>query len=189
MSEEITQKVAVFVEPTPNPNSLKFIVGRKIARGQHEFAKPEDAKNSPLAQKLFEIEGVEGCFIGTDFVSVRKTAEAEWSRIEAQAIETIEEAVASGQPVVIEEADDAGTESDATGSEAIIRRILDEEIRPAVASDGGDVVFQEYVKGVLTLKLVGSCSGCPSSLMTLKMGIERRLREDVPELVEVISLS
>ena len=112
MSEEIKNKVAVFVEPTPNPNSLKFIVGRQIARGQHEFSKPEDAKNSPLARKIFEIEGVEGCFIGTDFVSVRKTPEAEWSRIEAQAIETIEEAVASGQPVVVEEADDAAEEAE-----------------------------------------------------------------------------
>ncbi|MBI1784754.1 NifU family protein [Candidatus Sumerlaeota bacterium] len=187
MAGTATQKIAVFVEPTPNPNSLKFIVGRDIiSKGSFEFANAADAANSMLASALFAIQGVEGVFIGKDFVTVRKTVSASWDEIEPKAIQTIEDAVSSGQPLV----GAAAAEASAGGSdvEAKIRRILDEEIRPAVASDGGDVMFQKYDNGVLTLRLVGSCSGCPSSTMTLKMGIERRLKEDVPDLREVISL-
>lgn len=188
MSEATSAKVAVFVEPTPNPNSLKFILGREIiARGPYEFATASEAKDSPLATRLFDIPGVEGVFIGANFVSVRKTQEARWGDIEPKAVEIIEEGAGPGQSIVNEKDDHVHGE-DMSDSEAVIRRILDFEIRPAVASDGGDVVFHSYEGGVLTLKLVGSCSGCPSSLMTLKMGIERRLKEDVPELTEVVSL-
>jgi len=186
--ETMTPRVAVFVEPTPNPNSLKFIVGREItSQGSYEYAQPEEAKNSFLAARIFEIDGVDGVFIGRDFVTVRKKAEASWSEIESHAIDLIEEAVSGTRPVVAEKkAEDVEHGDDVEG---IIRRILDLEIRPAVASDGGDVVYQGYKDGILTLKLVGACSGCPSSLMTLRMGIERRLREDVPELKEVVSLA
>lgn len=190
MSELETPKVAVFVEPTPNPNGLKFIVGREIISGAgHEFASSAEAVGSPLAEKLFELQGVEGVFIGANFVSVRKTTEAEWSAIEPDAITIIEEGAAPGRKIVADAPkQEAPTTEAADGPEAIIRKILDEEVRPAIAGDGGDVTFEKYVDGVLTLRLMGSCSGCPSSLMTLRMGIERRLREDVPELKEVISL-
>lgn len=184
-------KVAVFVEPTPNPNSLKFIVGREItARGSYEFDSPAKARDSGLATRLFQIPGVEGVFIGTNFVTVRKKTEISWDSVEPAATALIEEEVSSGRPIVAEEVagEDAG-DGDMTDSEAKIRRILDMEIRPAVASDGGDVMFHSFAGGILTLKLVGSCSGCPSSLMTLRMGIERRLKEDVPELTEVVSLA
>lgn len=182
-------KVAVFVEPTPNPNSLKFILGREIlARGPYEFGSKDEAAKSPLATALFDVPGVEGVFLGSNFVTVRKRPEANWAQIEPRAIELIEEGAAPGRTVMEESAAEAEAHGDMSDSEAVIRRILDFEIRPAVASDGGDVVFQSYDNGILTLKLVGSCSGCPSSLMTLKMGIERRLKEDVPELTEVVSV-
>jgi len=184
---ESSQRVAVFVEPTPNPNSLKFIVGREIIPGgSFEFANKAEAAKSSLATSLFDIPGVEGVFLGRDFVSVRKLGDASWDVIEPKAIQIIEEAVASGKPVV--EASAQGPAASGNEVEARIRQILDNEIRPAVASDGGDVVFQHYREGILTLRLVGSCSGCPSSTMTLKMGIERRLKEDVPDLKEVVSL-
>jgi Fe-S cluster biogenesis protein NfuA len=181
-------RVAVFVEPTPNPNSLKFVVGRRIVdRGSHEFATAEQAAASPLAAAIFKVPGVDGVFIGGDFVTVRKTTEATWDAIEPEATRLIEDEVSSGRPLVAAEAEGESAERGA-GPEGVIRRILDEEIRPAVASDGGDVVFQDYKEGTLTLRLVGACSGCPSSILTLKMGIERRLREDVPELKEVVSV-
>ena len=189
MAEEVSSKVAIFVEPTPNPNSLKFIAGRKIVdSGSYEFATPEEAENSFLARQLFKIDGVEGVFIGTDFVTVRKIGEAAWDEIEPKAIHIIEDAVSDRRPLVEEQAGSSGQPAATTGAEAKICTILDEEIRPAVAMDGGDVTFQSFEKGVLTLRLVGACSGCPSSLMTLKMGIERRLKEDIPELTEVVAL-
>jgi Fe-S cluster biogenesis protein NfuA len=188
MTEQTKSTIAVFVEPTPNPNSLKFVVGRQIvSAGPYEFAKAADAAQSKLAQTLFAIAGVEGVFVGSNFVTVRKDEEASWEQIEPKALSAIEEGVSSGEPVVIEpESASGGAAKGASTQEVVIRQILDEEIRPAVASDGGDVQFESYNEGVLKLKLVGACSGCPSSLMTLKMGIERRLREDIPELVEVI---
>ena len=189
MAEEVSSKVAIFVEPTPNPNSLKFIAGRKIVdSGSYEFATPEEAENSFLARQLFKIDGVEGVFIGTDFVTVRKIGEAAWDEIEPKAIQIIEDAVSDRRPLVEEQAGSSGQPAATTGAEAKICTILDEEIRPAVAMDGGDVTFQSFEGGVLTLRLVGACSGCPSSLMTLKMGIERRLKEDIPELTEVVAL-
>ena len=191
MTGRAEHRVAVFVEPTPNPNSLKFIVAKEIARGSYEFATAAEAKKSPLAEALFKIPGVEGVYIGASFVTVRKKTASAWDEIEPRATEIIEDAVSSGAPIVSAEAESAPAASGAGagGPEGVIRRILDEEIRPAVASDGGDVVFQTYETGILTLKLIGSCSGCPSSLMTLRMGIERRLREDVPELQEVVSVA
>jgi Fe-S cluster biogenesis protein NfuA len=183
-----TPRVAVFVEPTPNPNSLKFILGREIvAHGPYEFASEAEAKPSPLATSLFKIPGVEGVFLGANFVTIRKKPEAKWNEIEPRAIETIEEGAAPGA-LIMQEEGPGEANGEMSDAEAVIRRILDFEIRPAVASDGGDVVFQNYDNGILTLKLVGSCSGCPSSLMTLKMGIERRLKEDVPGLTEVVSV-
>lgn len=188
MTEQAKSRIAVFVEPTPNPNSLKFVVGRQIvSSGPYEFAKAADAEKSKLAQDLFGIKGVEGVFIGSNFVTVRKDEDAAWDEIEPTALSKIEDGVSSGEPVVLEpESESNGAAEGASTQEVVIRQILDEEIRPAVASDGGDVQFESYDEGVLRLKLVGACSGCPSSLMTLKMGIERRLREDVPDLVEVI---
>lgn len=189
MAEQVKPRIAVFVEPTPNPNSLKFVCGRQIVTGgPYEYAKVAEAGKSKLAQTLFGIAGVEGVFVGSNFVTVRKDEAASWDAIEPKALSTIEDAVSSGEPVVLEpEAKAAAARTGGSAQEHVIRHILDEEIRPAVASDGGDVQFESYEEGVLRLKLVGACSGCPSSLMTLKMGIERRLREDVPELVEVIS--
>lgn len=188
MSEQAKSTVAVFVEPTPNPNSLKFVVGRQIvSHGPYEYARASEAAKSKLAQALFAIGGVEGVFVGSNFVTVRKDEDASWDAIEPKALSAIEDAASSGEPVVLEEKAAKAKSGGGSAQEIVIRQILDEEIRPAVASDGGDVQFESYDGGILKLKLVGACSGCPSSLMTLKMGIERRLKEDVPDLVEVIS--
>lgn len=191
MAEQASATVPVFVEPTPNPNSLKFVLDRYVVQsGPYEFASVGEASASPLAVEIFGITGVEGVFVGRNFVTVRKLDNATWDAIEARAIELIQKAIASGDPLV-DESSESGSEaegSNATGPEKTIRTILDEEIRPAVASDGGDVRFMSYEGGILKLKLVGACSGCPSSSMTLRMGIERRIREDVPELVEVVSV-
>lgn len=188
MSDTQVSKVAVFVEPTPNPNSLKFVCGRRLVNDTYEFSTAAEAAGSPMASRLFEIPGVEGVFVGRDFVTVRKTADASWDDIEDKAIDVVETIASSGVVVVGDNPADGGAAADAGEVETTIRRVLDDEIRPAVASDGGDVVFQKYEDGILTLRLVGACSGCPSSTMTLKMGIERRLREEVPELREVVSV-
>ena len=191
MAEQASATVPVFVEPTPNPNSLKFVLDRYVVKsGPYEFASVDEASASPVAVEIFGITGVEGVFIGRNFVTVRKLDNATWDGIEARAIELIQKAVASGDSLVDESAgaEPTAADSGATGSELTIRTILDEEIRPAVASDGGDVRFMSFDAGILKLKLVGACSGCPSSSMTLRMGIERRLREDVPELLEVVSV-
>ena len=189
-TETTTPKVAVFVEPTPNPNSLKFILGRPILdSGSYEFATAAEAEKSPLAKDIFAIAGVDGVFLGLNFVSIRKTAEAEWGNIEAPAIEILEEGCKPGRTIVHDDASAEVSKEASTDAERIIQKIIDEEIRPAVAMDGGDIVFQTFEDGILTLKLVGACAGCPSSTMTLRMGIERRLKEDVPELKQVVSLT
>lgn len=186
MAEQKTDRIAVFVEPTPNPNSLKFMVGRQLTDGaSYEFASAAEAEGSPLAARIFEIAGVEGVFIGSNFVTVRKFADSAWDDIEPRAVELIEDAASSGEDVV--DTKKAAATVHASDAEATIRKILDDEIRPAVAYDGGDIVFRKFEDGILTLKLVGACSGCPSSLMTLRMGIERRLKEDVADLVEVVA--
>ncbi len=193
MTDAISQKVAVFVEPTPNPNSLKFIIGRQILEsGSYDFDTADAAAESALARPLFEIAGVAGVFLGANFVAIRKSPDAVWSDIEDRTVQVIEDIVSTGVPVVTAPAEAAPEQAgDMSPAEATIRKILDTEVRPAVASDGGDVVFRNYddASGVLTLQLVGACSGCPSSTFTLKMGIERRLKEDVPELTEVVSMA
>lgn len=193
MTDAISNKVAVFVEPTPNPNSLKFIIGKQILEsGSYDFDSAEAAAESALAKPLFAIAGVAGVFLGSNFVAIRKNPDAAWSDIEDRTVQVIEDIVSTGVPVVKAQAETAPEQTgDMSPAEITIRKILDEEVRPAVASDGGDVVFRSFDTGtgVLTLQLVGACSGCPSSTFTLKMGIERRLKEDVPELTEVISMA
>ncbi len=189
MAGGLSEKVAVWVEPTPNPNSLKFIVARElIPSGSYDFADREVAAQSPLARSLFDIPGVQGVFVGTDFITLRKDAATAWEAIEPRAVEVIQ-ALASAEGAIVGATGQVEHSATAGDAESRIRRILDEEIRPAVSMDGGDVVFQSWepARGVLTLRLVGACSGCPSSIMTLRMGIERRLKEDIPELTEVVS--
>jgi len=177
-------------EQTPNPATLKFLPGREVlASGTANFADAEAAARSPLAQRLFEVEGVVGVFFGTDFVSVTKEDAREWYLLKPAILGVIMEHFTAGRPVLLDEAaaGDAGHSDGGEDSEVVsqIKELLDTRVRPAVAQDGGDIVFHGFDKGVVYLRMQGACQGCPSSTATLKMGIENMLRHYIPEVVEV----
>jgi len=176
-------------ERTPNPNSIKWVLGQAIApEGQSaHFDTAPTAEVSPLAAKLFSVPGVDGVFIASHFVTVTKSDDVEWTDIAQPLVDAIKSVVGSGDqalgPAFV--AKPAGSEGDIA---LRIQEILDREIRPAVAMDGGDVIFAGYRNGRVELYMHGSCSGCPSSGATLKFGIEARLREAIPEVVEVVAV-
>jgi Fe-S cluster biogenesis protein NfuA len=182
--------VYVSLEFTPNPNTLKYSVNRKLLeRGAANFTKKEDAeRRSPLASKLLNIEGISGVMLGKDFVTITKADDGDWDHVHKTASETIETHLSAGEPAVnMEEVDKIGSHN-GTEVEKRIQVFLDEQIRPAVAMDGGDVTLDRFEDGVAYLHMQGACSGCPSSAMTLKMGIETKLRELVPEVMEVVQI-
>ena len=179
-------------EETPNPATLKFLPGRAVVEsGSVDFASSEGAARSPLADRLFKVEGVERVFLGQDFVTVTKADQKDWAVMKPALLGVIMEHFVSGQPVLLESA--AGsTGAAASGADeeddeivAQIKDLLETRVRPAVAQDGGDIIFDSFKDGVVYLHMQGSCSGCPSSTATLKMGIENMLRHYVPEVVEV----
>ena len=182
------------LEWTPNPNTLKYVVDvRLIPTGAANFTSKEAAaERSPLASRLFAIPGVAGVMVGPTFVTVTKGDEGEWDELNDGVMEALETHIGAGEPVLIGEAAAAATAPVAAGPEGEvterIRQILDDEIRPAVANDGGDITLDRYEAGIVYLHMKGSCSGCPSSTMTLKMGIESRLREVIPEVQEVVAI-
>jgi Fe-S cluster biogenesis protein NfuA len=183
--------VNVSLEFTPNPNTLKFVVDQTLlARGAANFTSLEASATSPLAQKLFKVEGVSGVMIGHNFVTITKSESGDWEKIHEASVNTISTHLKSGEKILDVDASSSPTNhAQATGEvEEKIKKILDEEIRPAVAMDGGDITFDKYDNGVVYLFLQGSCAGCPSSTMTLKMGIETRLREMIPEIKEVVAI-
>jgi len=174
-------------EQTPNPSTLKFLPGRVVMeKGTLDFADSDSAKTSPLARRLFAIEGVDRVFFGSDFVTVTKAAEKDWQIMKPSILGGIMEHYTSGEPVVAADSSAAG-EAAADDDEVVaqIKELLETRVRPAVAQDGGDIVFQDFRDGVVYLHMQGSCSGCPSSTATLKMGIENLLKHYVPEVVEV----
>ena len=175
-------------EQTPNPATLKFLPGRVVLeQGTADFADAEAAQRSPLARRLFDVEGVERVFLGSDFITVTKAATQDWQIMKPAVLGGIMEHFTSGDLVLRPEAT-AGAAASAEEEDEIvtqIKELLDTRIRPAVAQDGGDIVFHSYEDGVVYLHMQGSCSGCPSSTATLKMGIENLLRHYVPEVVEV----
>lgn len=175
-------------EQTPNPATLKFLPGRVVLeQGTADFADVAAAQRSPLARRLFDIDGVDRVFLGSDFVTVTKASSQDWQVIKPAVLGGIMEHFTSGEPVLrpLEtSADNATAEAD-DEIVAQIKELLDTRIRPAVAQDGGDIVFHSFEEGVVYLHMQGSCSGCPSSTATLKMGIENLLRHYVPEVVEV----
>jgi Fe-S cluster biogenesis protein NfuA len=186
-------EVYVSLEFTPNPNTLKYSVNRELLdKGAANFTKKEDAEaRSPLAAKLFNVTGIAGVMVGKNFVTVTKTEEGDWDTVHKSASSIIEQHLAKGEKVITEDAQTAAGAAHKGGSTEIenkIRQILDNEIRPAVAMDGGDITFDKFENGTVFLHLQGSCAGCPSSTMTLKMGIETRLREAIPEVQEVVSI-
>ena len=179
-------------EETPNPATLKFLPGRVVLEvGTANFASPDAAAPSPLAERLFGVEGVTNVFFGTDFITVTKSDEKEWYLMKPAILGVIMEHYTSGRPVLLEQ---AAMTADQTGSEdddeivAQIRELIDTRVRPAVAQDGGDIVFQGFDAGIVYLHMQGACAGCPSSTATLKMGIENMLKHYIPEVVEVRAL-
>jgi Fe-S cluster biogenesis protein NfuA len=173
-------------EQTPNPATLKFLPGRAVMpQGTANFTDPASAERSPLAQRLFATPGVAGVFLGADFITVTKDADTEWLQLKPVVLGTIMEHFTTGQPVMLESAE-AGVEQE-EDDEVVqqIKELLETRVRPAVAQDGGDIIFHSYEDGVVYLHMQGSCSGCPSSTATLKAGIENMLRHYVPEVVEV----
>lgn len=175
-------------EQTPNPSTLKFLPGRVVMdKGTMDFASIDTAQASPLAKRLFAVEGVERVFFGTDFVTVSKAQDKDWQVLKPSILGGIMEHYTSGEPVLAGEAQAAAEGTAAEDDEIVaqIKDLLETRVRPAVAQDGGDIVFKDFRDGVVYLHMQGSCSGCPSSTATLKMGIENLLKHYVPEVVEV----
>jgi Fe-S cluster biogenesis protein NfuA len=179
--------VYVSLEFTPNPNTLKYSVSRELlARGTANFVRIEEARErSPLATKLFEIAGISGVMIGKDFVTVTKAEDGDWDVVHKGASAAIEAHLNADGVVMNDVPAPEAHKGGNTEVENRVRQILDAEIRPAVAMDGGDITFEKFENGIVYLYLQGSCSGCPSSTATLKVGIETRLREAIPEVLSV----
>jgi Fe-S cluster biogenesis protein NfuA len=174
-------------ETTPNPATLKFLPGRAVMeRGTANFTDAAAAARSPLAERLFALPGVTGVFLGTDFITVSKDESTDWYQLKPSVLGIIMEQFTSGQPVILgmtaDAAEAAEEEDEIVGQ---IKELLETRVRPAVAQDGGDIIFDHYQDGVVYLHMQGSCSGCPSSTATLKAGIENMLRHYVPEVQEV----
>jgi Fe-S cluster biogenesis protein NfuA len=185
--------VNIQLEWTPNPSTLKYVVDRRlVASGAVNFTNREEAqKKSPLALKLMDVKGVKAVMVGLNFVTVTKGDEGEWDELNDAVMSTLDSHLDANEPVVDEAAVAAGRAVPEGGGGSVeqrIRDILDAEIRPAVAQDGGDITLDRFENGIVYLHMQGSCSGCPSSTATLKMGIESRLREAIPEVLEVVSV-
>jgi len=176
-------------EQTPNPATLKFLPGVSVMdHGTADFSTREDAVRSPLASRLHDVDGVCGVFFGGDFITITKTDDIDWTLVKPAILGAIMEHYQSGQPVIdgdngaVGHADHDGPDSEIVGQ---IKELLDTRVRPAVAQDGGDITFHGFERGVVYLHMQGACAGCPSSTMTLKMGIENLLRHYIPEVTEV----
>ena len=176
-------------ESTPNPATLKFLPGQSVMpSGTADFTSAEAAANSPLAQRVFAVDGVTAVFFGPDFVTVTKSEGTDWNHIKPSILGAIMEHYQSGQSAIEGANEDAG-HADHSGEDAEIveqiKELLDTRVRPAVAQDGGDITFHGFDRGVVYLHMQGACAGCPSSTITLKMGIENLLRHYIPEVTEV----
>ena len=174
----------VQTEFTPNPNSIKFLPGKAVSKNESFEIKKEDKTNNDLIKNLFSINGVESIFLGKDFISVNKQDDIEWEEIKHIIISLINDFYSTGKEYVIEK---NLKESSGNLKELELRiiKILDQKIRPAVAKDGGDIKFKEFKNGIVKVQLQGSCSGCPSSTMTLKQGVQNLLCHYIPEVKQV----
>jgi len=178
----------VQTEITPNPNSLKFIPGKAVSNsGSFEITKKEELNNE-LVRNLLSINGVTGIFLGADFLSVNKEAKTNWEDIKHIVISLINDFYLSGKDFVIDKDLDEKKQSNFIEIEKNIIKILETKVKPAVAKDGGDIKFEEFKDGIVKVKLQGSCSGCPSSTMTLKQGVQNLLCHYIPEVKEVVAI-
>ena len=173
-------------EQTPNPATLKFLPGCAVMEtGTANFTDAAvAAARSPLAERLFGLPEVGGVFLGGDFITVTKSGDSDWFQLKPAVLAAIMEHFTSGQPVVTGAAE-AAAEGEDNEVVSAIKELLETRVRPAVAQDGGDIIFEDFEDGIVYLHMQGSCSGCPSSTATLKAGIENMLRHYIPEVVEV----
>ncbi len=177
----------VQTETTPNPNSLKFLPGKTVSNGgSFEITKKDDVKNE-LIRNLMSVNGVEGIFLGREFISINKYDDTSWDEIKHIVISLINDFYSSGKDYVIDKSPFEVNENLGEIEKKIIK-ILDQKIRPAVAKDGGDIKFKEFKNGIVMVQLQGSCSGCPSSTMTLKQGVQNLLCHYLPEVKEVVAV-
>ena len=177
----------VQIETTPNPNSLKFLPGKTVSNsGSFEITKKDDVKNE-LVRNIMSVNGVEGIFLSKDFISVNKYDETSWDDIKHIVISLINDFYSDGKEFVIDKSPFEIDENLGEIEKKIVQ-ILDQKIRPAVAKDGGDIKFKEFKNGIVMVQLQGSCSGCPSSTMTLKQGVQNLLCHYLPEVKEVVAI-
>ena len=178
----------VQTEVTPNPNSLKFIPGKNVSNiGSFEITNKNETNNE-LVKNLLSMNGVNGVFLGKDFLSINKDENIEWEEIKHIVISLINDFYSDGKEFVIDKNFDENEKKDLIDIEKKIIEILDKKIRPAVAKDGGDIKFKEFKNGVVKVQLQGSCSGCPSSTMTLKQGVQNLLCHYLPEVKEIVDI-
>jgi Fe-S cluster biogenesis protein NfuA len=184
------RQMFIQTEATPNPATLKFLPGRPVLEnGTLDLRDPEQAGQSPLAERLFGISGISGVFFGSDFIAVTK-GDGEWQQLKPMILGAIMEHFMSGEPLLARgeaEPSDGGEFFEATDAETVatIKDLIETRVRPAVANDGGDITFRGFKDGVVYLNMKGACSGCPSSTATLRHGIQNLLRHYVPEVTEV----
>ncbi len=189
MSTEET--LTIRTEATPNPNSLKYVVGKTLVPGgSANFPKPETAHRSPMAQALFAVPGVIGVFIGADFFTITREEGISWEEVNTELAPALEKFFESGQPVLTGKAPAPDKEigADTADPELVdkIKDLLDTQIRPAVAQDGGDIIYRGYEEGIVYLEMHGACAGCPSSSVTLQNGIETLLKHNLPNDVQEV---
>ena len=177
----------VQTEITPNPNSLKFLPGKNVSNSGPYESTNKDQIDNELVRNILSVNGVEGIFLGKDFISVNKSDQIKWDEIKHIVTSFINDFYSNGKEFVIDE-NIKEEETDLDEIEQKIVKILDQKIRPAVARDGGDIKFKEYKDGIVKVQLQGSCSGCPSSTMTLKQGVKNLLCHYLPEVKEVIAI-
>ena len=175
-------------EATPNPATLKFLPGQTVLeKGTAEFKSLEGAENSPLAQRLFGLQGITNIFFGQDFISVSKADDTDWQMLKPMVLGALMEHFSLNQPVLLKVESEEGGAEEEDDDEVVqqIKILIEERVRPSVMMDGGDIVFDRFEDGVVFLRMRGACSGCPSSTETLKSGIENMLKHFVPEVEEV----
>ncbi|MCB0422271.1 MAG: NifU family protein [Bdellovibrionales bacterium] len=184
----MTTKLEVTYEATPNPETYKFNINQRISEESVDFTDPNMSSRSPLAHKLFGFPWAESVFIGPTFVSVTKQSWVEWNILADPLSQLIKEHLENGDPVLLPPQDESFVEEEDSDVVTQIKKVIEYEIRPAVAMDGGDIVFSSYQNNIVYIHMRGACSGCPSATATLKNGIEVRLKEVIPEIKEVIAL-
>ena len=175
-------------EPTPNPMTLKFLPGQPVlGEGTRFYTNAKSASESPLAEILFTIDGVSAIFLGADFITVTKKHDMEWTLMKTDILTTIMDHYMSGKPIILGETFKKATLAEGEEGSIIgqIKELIETRVRPAVAMDGGDIVFHSFEDGIVKLEMHGACSGCPSSTFTLKQGIENMLKHYIPEVIAV----